>query len=131
SRLGQPLGLPSRVTQPQLCDAGKTLDLNESDSVKHPGFLSQPQVNCFCSAFSLSLFYFILMRTKPGLFFPDALLSGLHTSRSCLQRVPFRPFCYRTALGRLPWLCLSMSEISVDPGKQAGFFHSAWDLTRT
>lgn len=36
-----------------------------------------------------------------------------------------------TALGQLPWLCLSMSEISVDPGKLAGFFPAAWGLTRT
>jgi len=26
------------------------------------------------------------------------------------------------ALAQLPWLCLSMSEISVDPGKWASFF---------
>lgn len=32
------------------------------------------------------------MHTKLGLFFSDASLSGLHTSRGCLQRVSFRPF---------------------------------------
>lgn len=37
----------------------------------------------------------------------------------------------RTAQGQLLWLCLSMSEKAVDPGKLTSFFPAAWDLTRT